>query len=452
MKENLENVSIRENRLGVMPVGKLLMAMSLPTMLSMLIQALYNVVDSIFVSRYSEKALTAVSLAFPLQLLMFSFAVGTSIGICSVISRRLGERDEERAALSAETGYIIELSFMVVFVLIGLFGTGPFVRLYTNDEQLVSMAVTYLRICLCMSMGVFLNVFCEKSLQATGDTIHPMIIQASGAIFNIIFDPILIFGYLGFPAMGVKGAAIATVAGQHFALLLGIFFLKRNRYLGVRLFKPKFDRACFADIMKVGLPAVVMQGIGTVMTSFINAIVITYNVLATTVFGVYFKLQSFVFMPVFGMNSGLLPILGYNYGAKNRQRMMRGLKLGTIYAFIIMSLGALVFNLFPDTLLGMFNASDEMKAIGEVALRRISWSFPLASVSIILGSLFQALGDGYLSMIVSIVRQIGILIPVAWILGKLFGLDAVWLSFIIAEVAALFMSLMFYKKELKKLI
>ncbi len=451
MKDNSENASLSENRLGVMPVGKLLMAMSLPTMLSMLIQALYNVVDSIFVSHYSEKALTAVSLAFPLQLLMFSFAVGTSVGICSVISRRLGERDEERAAMSAETGYIIELSFMVVFILIGLFGTGPFVRLYTGDPELVSMTVTYLRICLCLSMGVFLNIFCEKSLQATGDTIHPMIIQASGAIFNIIFDPILIFGYLGFPAMGVKGAAIATVAGQHFALLLGVIFLKRNRYLGVRMLKPKFNRSCFSDIMKVGLPAVVMQGIGTVMTSFINAIVITYNVLATTVFGVYFKLQSFVFMPVFGMNSGLLPILGYNYGAKNRERMMKGLKLGTFYAFLIMSLGALVFNLFPDTLLGLFNASDEMKAIGGVALRRISWSFPLASASIILGSLFQALGDGYLSMIVSIVRQIGILIPVAWILGKLFGLDAIWLSFLIAEVAALIMSILFYKKELKKL-
>ncbi len=217
------------------------------------------------------------------------------------------------------------------------------------------------------------------------------------------------------------------------------------------MLKPKFNRSCFSDIMKVGLPAVVMQGIGTVMTSFINAIVITYNVLATTVFGVYFKLQSFVFMPVFGMNSGLLPILGYNYGAKNRERMMKGLKLGTFYAFLIMSLGALVFNLFPDTLLGLFNASDEMKAIGGVALRRISWSFPLASASIILGSLFQALGDGYLSMIVSIVRQIGILIPAAWILGKLFGLDAIWLSFLIAEVAALIMSILFYKKELKKL-
>ncbi len=451
MKNNIETEFKGENRLGVMPVGKLLMAMSLPTMFSMLIQALYNVVDSIFVSRYSERALTAVSLAFPLQLLMFSFAVGTSVGICSVISRRLGEQDEKRAAMSAETGYIIQLSFMVVFLLIGLFGTGPFIRMYTNDAELISMAVTYLRICLCLSMGVFVNLFCEKSLQATGDTIHPMIIQASGAGFNIIFDPILIFGYFGFPAMGVKGAAIATVAGQHFALLLGIIFLKRNKYLGVKLLKPKFDRSCFADIMKVGMPAVVMQGIGTVMTSLLNAIVITYNVLATTVFGVYFKLQSFVFMPVFGMNSGLLPILGYNYGARNRQRMMKGLKLGIIYAFMIMSLGALAFNLFPDTLLGMFNASDEMKAIGEVALRRISLSFPLASISIILGSLFQAMGDGYISMIVSIVRQIGILIPVAWVLGKLFGLDAVWFAFIVAEVAALIMSLMFYKKELNKL-
>ncbi|MBQ3317836.1 MAG: MATE family efflux transporter [Spirochaetales bacterium] len=440
-----------ENKLGIMPVGKLLVVMSVPTMFSMLIQAMYNIVDSIFVSHYSEKALTAVSLAFPMQMLMFSFAIGTSVGVCSVISRRLGERRLEEAQKAAQTGYTIELMLMVAFVLIGAFLSKPFIRLYTSDAELISMTSVYLQICMMLSIGSFVNVFCEKALQSTGDTIHPMIIQASGAIFNVIFDPILIFGYLGFPAMGVAGAAYATVAGQIFAMILGIVFLKRNRHLSVRLLRPRIYRDSAQDIIKVGLPAVIMQGIGTIMTSLMNAILITFDVLATTVFGVYFKLQSFVFMPIFGMNSGLMPILGYNYGAKNKPRMMRALKLGIVFAFIFMSLGTLIFNLFPDALLGLFNASDSLKSLGEVALRLISLSFPLAAISIILGALFQAMGDGFYSMVVSVVRQLFILIPCAWLFGRLFGLNAVWFSFLTAEVFALVLSLFFFRKELRKL-
>ncbi|MBQ3729230.1 MAG: MATE family efflux transporter [Spirochaetales bacterium] len=440
-----------ENKLGIMPVGKLLVVMSVPTMFSMLIQAMYNIVDSIFVSHYSEKALTAVSLAFPMQMLMFSFAIGTSVGVCSVISRRLGERRLEEAQKAAQTGYTIELMLMVAFVLIGAFLSKPFIRLYTSDAELISMTSVYLQICMMLSIGSFVNVFCEKALQSTGDTIHPMIIQASGAIFNVIFDPILIFGYLGFPAMGVAGAAYATVAGQIFAMILGIVFLKRNRHLSVRLLRPRIYRDSAQDIIKVGLPAVIMQGIGTIMTSLMNAILITFDVLATTVFGVYFKLQSFVFMPIFGMNSGLMPILGYNYGAKNKPRMMRALKLGIVFAFIFMSLGTLIFNLLPDTLLGLFNASDSLKSLGEVALRLISLSFPLAAISIILGALFQAMGDGFYSMVVSVVRQLFILIPCAWLFGRLFGLNAVWFSFLTAEVFALVLSLFFFRKELRKL-
>ncbi|MBQ5391354.1 MAG: MATE family efflux transporter, partial [Spirochaetales bacterium] len=383
MEEGRKTIQV-ENKLGIMPVGKLLVVMSVPTMFSMLIQALYNIVDSIFVSHYSEKALTAVSLAFPMQMLMFSFAIGTSVGVCSVISRRLGERRLEEAQKAAQTGYTIELMLMVAFVLIGAFLSKPFIRLYTSDAELISMTSVYLQICMMLSIGSFVNVFCEKALQSTGDTIHPMIIQASGAIFNVIFDPILIFGYLGFPAMGVAGAAYATVAGQIFAMFMGIVFLKRNRHLSVRLLRPRLYRDSAQDIIKVGLPAVIMQGIGTIMTSLMNAILITFDVLATTVFGVYFKLQSFVFMPIFGMNSGLMPILGYNYGAKNKPRMMRALKLGIVFAFIFMSLGTLIFNLFPDALLGLFNASDSLKSLGEVALRLISLSFPLAAISIIL--------------------------------------------------------------------
>lgn len=450
MEEGRKTIQV-ENKLGIMPVGKLLVVMSVPTMFSMLIQALYNIVDSIFVSHYSEKALTAVSLAFPMQMLMFSFAIGTSVGVCSVISRRLGERRLEEAQKAAQTGYTIELMLMVAFVLIGAFLSKPFIRLYTSDAELISMTSVYLQICMMLSIGSFVNVFCEKALQSTGDTIHPMIIQASGAIFNVIFDPILIFGYLGFPAMGVAGAAYATVAGQIFAMFMGIVFLKRNRHLSVRLLRPRLYRDSAQDIIKVGLPAVIMQGIGTIMTSLMNAILITFDVLATTVFGVYFKLQSFVFMPIFGMNSGLMPILGYNYGAKKKPRMMRALKLGIVFAFIFMSLGTMVFNLFPDALLGLFNASDSLKSLGEVALRLISLSFPLAAISIILGALFQAMGDGFYSMVVSVVRQLFILIPCAWLFGRLFGLNAVWFSFLTAEVFALVLSLFFFRKELRKL-
>ena len=450
MDEERDTIRV-ENKLGIMPVGKLLAVMSVPTMFSMLIQALYNIVDSIFVSHYSEKALTAVSLAFPMQMLMFSFAIGTSVGICSVISRRLGERRYDEAQKAAQSGYTLELILMIVFVLIGAFLSRPFFKLYTDDEELVQMSTTYIRICMMLSVGSFMNVFCEKALQSTGDTIHPMIIQASGAIFNVIFDPILIFGYLGFPAMGIAGAAIATVAGQIFAMVLGIVFLKRNKSLNVKLLRPRLDGPSVKDIVKVGLPAVIMQGIGTIMTSLMNAILITFDVLATTVFGVYFKLQSFVFMPIFGMNSGLMPILGYNYGAKNRPRMMKALKLGVVFAFIFMSMGTLLFNLFPDALLGLFNASDALKSLGEVALRLISLSFPLAAISIILGALFQAMGDGFYSMIISIVRQLFILIPCAWLFGKLFGLNAVWFAFLTAEVFALVLSLVFFRRELRKL-
>ena len=446
-----EKTVVNENKLGVMPIGKLLVVMSVPTMFSMLIQALYNIVDSIFVSRFSEKALTAVSLAFPMQMLMASFSVGTSVGICSVISRRLGERREEEAFHTAQTGYSIMLLEMVFFVLIGAFVSKPFIGLYTDDGELLSMSVTYLRICLCISVGTFVNIFTEKSLQSTGDTIHPMIIQASGAIFNVIFDPILIFGYFGFPAMGIAGAAIATVAGQIFAMVMGLFFLKRNKYISIKLLRFYLNGNCAKDILEVGVPSIIMQGIGTVMTSLMNAILIAYDVLATTVFGVYFKLQSFVFMPVFGMNSGLMPILGYNYGAKNRPRMMKALKLGLISAFTFMTLGAAVFFFFPDALLGLFNASDQMKVLGETALRRICITFPLAAISIILGSLFQAMGKGFYSMITSVVRQLVFLIPCAWLFGKLFGLNAVWFSFLAAEVVALVLTLCFFHREVRRL-
>ncbi len=441
----------KENKMGTMPVGKLLVSMSLPAMFSMMVQALYNIVDSIFVSRYSEMALTAVSLAFPVQTLMISFAVGISIGITSVVSRRLGEKREDDAFIAAQTGYTILLICSAFFLLLGLTVVRLFFRIYTDDSALLKMGTDYLTICTVLGVGCFILTFTEKVLQGTGDTIHPMIIQITGAVFNIIFDPILIFGYCGFPAMGVSGAAIATVAGQLLSMILGIFFVRKSPYVSIRFSEIKFDKQSAKDILQVGIPSVIMQGIGTIMTSLMNAILITFNILATTVFGVYFKLQSFVFMPVFGMNQGLMPILGFNYGAGNRRRMMKALKLGLIIAFVIMSTGTILFCFIPERLLGLFSASQAMLSIGAIALRRISFSFPIAAYCIIIGSLFQATGDGYKTMIISIVRQIVFLIPCAYIFGKLAGLDAVWFSFICAEVVSASLTTFYFLKTMKKL-
>lgn len=445
-----KEIKKEENRMGSMPVGKLLFKMSLPAMFSMLIQALYNIVDSIFVARYSEKALTAVSLAFPIQNLMIACAVGISIGICSVISRRLGEQNEKQAETTAQTGYSILLIFIVVFMVMGVTIVKPFFRLYTDDPELLDLCNTYLSICLLACAGCFLLTFCEKSIQGTGDTFHPMIIQMSGAIFNIIFDPIFIFGWFGLPAMGIAGAAIATVAGQFLSMFLGVKFIKDNKYLDVKWLKPSIDKKCSKDILEVGVPSAIMQGIGTIMTSLMNAILISYTILATTVFGVYFKLQSFVFMPIFGLNQGLLPILGYNYGSRNKQRMMQALKICLITAVIMMLVGTLLFNTCGNLLLGLFNASDEMLALGIPALKKISLSFPLAGICIVLGSIFQALGDGWISMVCSIIRQIVVLIPSAYFFGKIRGrVEDIWYSFLFAEFFALTLHIIFYKKEEK---
>lgn len=443
-------MDVQENRMGTMPVGKLLAKMSLPAMLSMMVQALYNVVDSIFVSRLSEQALTAVSLAFPIQNLMIACAVGISIGICSVISRKLGEKKDKEAAQAAQSGYTLLLLFTVAFMIMGFTIVKPFFKLYTDDPELLDLGNQYLSICLIASLGSFVLTFCEKAIQGTGDTFHPMIIQASGAIFNIIFDPIFIFGLFGFPKMGIAGAALATVAGQFLSMFFGIKFIKDNQYLDVKFLKPSMNKLRVKEILEVGLPSAIMQGIGTIMTSLMNAILISFDILATTVFGVYFKLQSFVFMPIFGLNQGLMPILGYNYGARNKERMMEALKTSIIASVSIMVVGTIVFNTCGHGLLGLFKASDEMLAIGIPALKKISLSFPIAGICIVLGSVFQAVGDGYLSMISSIVRQIVILIPSAYILGKIGGLNSVWYSFITAEFFALILHVVFYKNENKK--
>lgn len=445
----MENTTT-ENKMGVVPVGQLLLKMSLPAICSMLFLSLYNIVDSIFVSRVSEKALTAVSLAFPIQNLIVAFAVGLSIGVCSVISRYLGAKREDLVQKAVQTGYVVMLVCTVIFTIAGFTISEWFIGLYTTDSEILEMGATYLAINLIVCLGMFIGTFCEKALQGTGDTVSPMIVQTAGCIFNIVFDPILIFGLFGFPKMGVTGAAVATVAGQFVSMFLGLYYVNKSPYISLKITSLKYDKSVAKDIYAVGFPSVVMQGIGTVMTSLMNGILIAYDIVATTVFGVFFKLQSFVFMPVFGINQGLMPIIGYNFGAKNKERMMNAFNRALIAAFIIMTSGMLIFRFFPHVLLGFFNASDSMLSIGCVALRRISLSFPIASATIILGALFQAIGDGYVSMLTSIVRQIVFLIPCAYLLGKLSGLDALWFSYIIAEVAAIALNVFFYLRNKHK--
>ena len=435
-----------------MPVPRLVISMSFPIMLSMLIQALYNIVDSIFVSMSSELALTAVSLAFPMQNLMISVAVGTSIGVNSLLSRKLGERDYERAEKCANNGIVLAFLSWIAFAFIGLLFSKTFFSIFSDDQNLVQLGTKYIAICLIFSFGIFIDITCERIMQATGDTIHPMIVQIAGAVTNIILDPIMIFGLFGFPTLGITGAAIATVIGQHVSMLLAIFFVRRNKEVKISVKYFKLEGKIVKDIYAVGLPSIIMQSIGTIMTTLFNKLLISYGNSAVSVFGVYFKLQSFVFMPVFGLNSGMIPVMGFNYGAKNPKRIIQTIKTGVIIAMSIMIVGFLVFTLFPETLLSWFNASEQMMDIGKVALPRISLCFISAGLSIVLMSLFQAIGDGYLSMIISVTRQLVVLVPVAYLLSKLGGLDAIWYSFIIAELVSLCLTIFFFKSEYKKKI
>lgn len=426
--------------MGTERIPRLVMKMSLPMMLSMLVQALYNVVDSIFVARYSEAALTAVSLAFPLQNLIIAFATGTAVGVNSILARRLGEKRFEDANSAASTGLFLALMNYILFAFIGLFLARPFLSIFTNDEELLRLSCQYAMICLCFSLGCFVDITCERILQATGDSFHPMIIQGAGAITNIILDPIFIFTF----DTGVAGAAIATVIGQWVAMFLAIYYVRKNQYVKIRVRQIRPRARIVKDVYAVGLPTIVMNSVSTVLTSILNSILITFSTTAVSVFGVYYKLQSFVFMPVFGLNNGLIPILAYNYGAKNKKRMMSALKLGLIFALIIMVLGTLIFHFFPALLLSFFNASGEMMEIGMVCLRIISLCFIPAAFSIIIVASFQATGFGIASMLVSILRQLVILCPCAYILGGIMGLNGVWLSFTVAEGFGLAFAVIFF--------
>ena len=446
----------QENKMGVMPVNRLILTMSLPMILSMLVQALYNIVDSMFVSRLSDNALTAVSLAFPAQNLMIAVATGTGVGVNAALSRSLGERNFDRANKIADHAVFLAIASYAVFAVLGLFFSRQFFLWQTDIEEIVDQGTDYLRICTLFSFGLFLEIACERLLQSTGKTIYSMYTQGLGAIINIIFDPIMIFGLFGFPKMGVAGAAAATVFGQILAAVLGIFLNKaRNQEIHVsfRGFRPNSE--IIRHIYSVGIPSIIMSSIGSVMTFGMNKILIGFTSTATAVFGVYFKLQSFVFMPVFGLNNGTVPIIAYNYGAAKPDRILKTLKLAICYAVGIMLIGFAVFQLLPDKLLLIFEASENMLNIGVPALRIISVSFLFAGYCIVCSSMFQALGHGLLSLLVSVFRQLLVLLPSAFLLSKIGGLDLVWYSFPIAEICSIFFSTYFlrhvYKKEIEPL-
>ena len=441
-----------QNRMGSARMLPLIFSMALPAMFSMLVQALYNVVDSYFVSQVSEKALAAVSLAFPIQNLQIAFAVGTAVGVTSLISRRLGQGRDQEATSAAAHGVLLGVVTWAAFAVYGAFFTTPFFRAFESDPEIVHMGDQYISICLIFSFGSFIVVMIEKILQATGNMFWPMIFQLVGALVNIALDPVFIFGYFGLPAMGVTGAAIATVGGQILSMLFAVVVLVVRPHAIKISFKGfRFHWDTVKNIYAVGLPAIVMQAIGTVMNMAMNGILSGFSTTAYTVFGVYFKLQSFVFMPVFGLTQGLLPIMGYNFGARNKKRLLSALYDGCGIALAIMAAGMAVFLLLPDKLLGIFNPSPELLEIGVPALRTICTCFLFAALGIVSSTLFQAVGKGTYSLIVSLMRQLVVLVPVAWLMAAATGqVGAVWWAFPIAETVSLMASVVFYLRLYKR--
>jgi len=447
MSETLDAIRPEENKMGTMPVNKLLLTMSLPMVISMLIQALYNVVDSIFVAQISETALTAVSLAFPIQNLIIAIAVGTGVGVNALLSRSLGEKNPEKANLAAVNGIFIFILSYLVSALFGIFFSRFYFTVQTSNEEIINQGTIYLSICTIFSFGVYLQIAFERIMQSTGRTIYNMITQGLGAIINIILDPILIFGLFGFPRLGIAGAAIATIIGQIIAMMLLLYFnLTRNPdvNLNMRGFRP--HKETIIDIYKVGLPSIIMQSIGSVMTFGVNKILLLFSETAVSVFGIFFKLQSFIFMPVFGLNNGMVPIVAYNWGAKNKERIMKTIRSSVIGSVSIMFLGVIIFQVFPKQLLLLFDASEHMISIGVPALRIISLGFLFAGYSIIIGSVFQALGNGIYSLIVSIARQLVCILPLAYIFAKVFGLHAIWYAFPLAEIMSLVLTTILFKR------
>lgn len=450
MKEN------RENKMGTMPINKLLLTISLPMVISMLVQALYNIVDSVFVSMYDQNALTAVSLAFPLQNVMIAFATGTGVGINALLSKSLGEKNFERANKAACNGMFLAIAHYVIFLLVGLFLVKPFYMAQNSDINVINYGIEYATVCCIASLGVFIQVTVERLLISTGKSIFSMTTQLTGAVINLILDPILIFGVGPIPPMGAMGAAIATVTGQWVAAITGIVLNRKcNKeiHLTFRNFKP--DGSIIKKIYIVGIPSIIMASITSVMTFGMNKIFTTFTGIvndAQNVFGVYYKLQSFIFMPVFGLNNGMVPIVAYNYGAKKPDRMKKTIILSICYAVGIMLLGFLAFTFIPHVLLGFFNATERMHIIGAKAFPAISLSFIFAGFCIITGSVLQAIGNGFLSMCTSIVRQLVVLLPAAYLLSLTRDINLVWYSFPIAEIASFIMSAIFLRYVFKKII
>ncbi|MFI3207367.1 MAG: MATE family efflux transporter [Clostridia bacterium] len=446
---------IKENKMGTAKMLPLIISMGLPSMFSMMVQALYNIVDSYFVSSYSTDALSGVSLAFPIQNLLIAFAVGTAVGVGSLVSRKLGEGDKKIAGNAATHGIFLSLITWVPFLIFGLMGSEMFIKLFETDATIVALGTEYLTIVSTCSIFCFVQICLEKVLQSTGNMVLPMLMQLTGAVVNIILDPILIFGYFGLPEMGVAGAAIATIIGQFCGFMIaviGVFFSKKGHEIDIHFKGFKFDKKIVKMIYIVGFPSIIMNAVGTIMLAGMNLILASFSSAAYTVFSLYFKLQSFVFMPVFGLTNGLMPILGYNFGARNKERIISCLKIGCSIALSINVVGMIVFMIFPAELLGIFGPTEEILEIGIVALRIISIIFPMSAISITGATLFQAVGKGNYSLINSFLRQIVVILPSAYFLSKI-SLDVLWYSFPIAEAVALvitaFLFIKFYKEKIK---
>lgn len=442
----------KENKMGVMPEGKLLADMAIPMMFSMLLQALYNVVDSYFVSRVSQDAFTALSLAFPLQALIIGLGGGTGLGVNAIVSRSLGEKDQAMADRTANTGVVLFALCAALFAVLGLTVSGPFFRAQTDVPGIIEAGTTYCTICIGCSAGIFFQFCFERLLQATGRTKLSMATQVVGALLNIVLDPILIFGLFGLPAMGVRGAALATVFGQIVSACIGLTLnLKKNPEIHLRLSEMRLHWEIVAEVYKIGFPSILMQSVSSLLVFSLNAILLTFSTVAAAVYGAYFKLQSFIFMPIFGLNNGMVPIISYNYGARRPDRVKRTIRLSVYTAVAIMGAGFLLFELFPAQLLRVFNASGEMLVQGVPALRIIATHFMLAGFCIIAGSVCQAIGNPMHSLFISICRQMVVLLPAAYLLSLTRRLELVWLAFPIAEVVSLTLSAYFLRKTLKKM-